>query len=80
MNIKTRINKISKVTFTILLVALMAVINTIKGGVIMTCGYGYQYWFIETISLLLGFGLLYFILKSDRKSNCTTVINERIKK
>lgn len=80
MNIRTHIKKVGKITTSILLVALISIINTIKGGVIIESGYELQFWIFETISLLLMFGLLYYILRSDKKSNCTTVINERIKK
>jgi hypothetical protein len=72
--------KVKSITITILLVVLISIVNTVKGGIIMECGYNFQFWFTEIISLLLWFGLLYYLLKLTNHSNCTTVVNENIKK
>ena len=71
--------KIKKVTFAVLLVILISIINTLKGAIIIECGYKFQFWIAESLSLLLTFGLLYYLLYV-KDTNCTTVINNNIKK
>jgi len=54
----------------------LSIINTIKGGVIMECGYNYIFWITELISLLLMISLLYFLYKTINEGKCTTVKRE----
>lgn len=71
--------KIKKVTVAVLLVILISIINTLKGAIIVECGYNIQFWVAESLSLLMTFGLLYYLLYI-RETNCTTVINNNLKK
>jgi len=54
----------------------LSIINTIKGGVIMECGYNYLFWITELISLLFMISLLYFLYKTINEGKCTTVKRE----
>ena len=73
------LKRIGKLTISVLLVVLISIVNTIKGGIIVECGYNTQYWLTEVISLLLSFGLLYYLL-CIRRTQCTTIVNENVKK
>ena len=74
------LKRLGKISVSIILVILISITNTIKGGIIMECGYNIQYWITEVISLLLASGLLYYLLRITASSNCTTVVNENVKK
>lgn len=71
--------KVRKLTISVLLVVLISIVNTMKGGIIMECGYNTQYWITELVSLLLGFGLLYYLLYV-KDTQCTTVVNKNVNK
>jgi hypothetical protein len=73
------LKRIGKLTIAVLLVILISIVNTIKGGIIVECGYNTQYWLTEVTSLLLSFGLLYYLL-CIKHTQCTTIVNENVKK
>jgi hypothetical protein len=72
--------KITKFTIIFFLILLLSFANTLKGVVMVKCGYGLEYWLVEILSLLIGSGLLYLIWKLDDLSHCSTVVNDRVKK
>jgi len=72
--------RISKFTIAVLSTALFAFVNTLKGTIIGECGFQWQFWVVETASLLIGAFLLYFFWKLSDESKCSTVINERVEK
>jgi hypothetical protein len=72
--------KITKFTIIFFLILLLSFANTLKGVVMVKCGYGLEYWLVEILSLLIGSGLLYLIWKLNDLSNCSTVVNDRVKK
>ena len=72
--------KITKFTIIFFLILLLSIANTLKGVAMVKCGYGLEYWLVEILSLLIGSGLLYLIWKLNDLSNCSTVVNDRVKK
>ena len=72
--------KITKFTIIFFLILLLSFANTLKGVVMVKCGYGLEYWLVEILSLLIGSGLLYLIWKLNDLSHCSTVVNDRVKK
>jgi len=72
--------KITKFTIILFLILLLSFANTLKGVVMVKCGYGLEYWLVEILSLLIGSGLLYLIWKLNDLSHCSTVVNDRVKK
>ena len=65
-----------KLIITLLLITLLSVANTIKGAVIIECGYSFQFWFIESISLLIGIILLLYVYNNISYSKCTTIVKK----
>ena len=72
--------KITKFTIIFFLILLLSFANTLMGVAMVKCGYGLEYWLVEILSLLIGSGLLYLIWKLNDLSNCSTVVNDRVKK
>jgi len=65
-----------KLIITLLLISLLSVADTIKGAVIIECGYNSQFWFIESISLLIGIILLLYVYNNISYSKCTTIVKK----
>jgi hypothetical protein len=80
LDMEKSFRKISKFTIAIVATILFAFINTLKGTVIGECGFKWQFWVVESLSLLIGTFLLYFFWRLIDESRCSTVINERIEK
>ena len=72
--------KFPKFSLIFILILLLSFANTLKGVAMIKCGYGLEYWVVEVSSLLIGATLLYFIWKLDDLSQCSTIVNERVKK
>ena len=70
------IRKYKNLIFSFLNVFALSIINTIKGGIIMECGYNSHFWISELISLLLMISLLYFLYKTINEGKCTTIKRE----
>lgn len=71
------IKKYRNIFLSFLNVFALCTINTIKGAIIVECGYNYQFWISELISLLLTISLLFFIYKMINEGKCTTVIRKK---
>lgn len=70
------IKKYKNLFYSFLNVFALSTVNTVKGGIIMECGYNGQFWVTELISLLLTITLLYFLYKTINDGKCTTVKRE----
>lgn len=70
------LKKYKNIFFAFLNVFALSTINTIKGGVIIECGYNYQFWIFELISLLLTISLLFFMYNTISNGRCTTIVRD----
>jgi len=59
--------KFTKFSLIFILILLLSFANTLKGVAMIKCGYGLEYW-------------VDFIWKLDDLSQCSTIVNERVKK
>ncbi len=70
------IRKYKNLIYASLNIFALSIINTIKGGVIMECGYNHIFWICELISLLFMISLLYFLYRTINEGKCTTIKRE----
>jgi hypothetical protein len=70
------IKKYKNLIYSFIHIFALSLTNTVKGGIIVECGYNIQYWIAELVSLLLMTSLLYFLYKTINDGKCTTVKRE----
>lgn len=70
------LKKYKKLIYSFFYIFTLCITSTIKGGIIVDCGYNIQYWIAELVSLLLLSSFLYFLYNTMNEGKCTTIKRE----
>jgi hypothetical protein len=65
--------KFHKIILTIIGLSTLSIVNTFKGYILSHCGYNYEFWITELISLLISISLLFFLWNIIHEGTCITI-------
>lgn len=65
--------KYRKLFITFLGLSAISIISTLKGYILSQCGYNYEFWLAESISLLITISLLFYLWNIIHEGYCVTI-------
>lgn len=51
----------------------LSIVDTFKGYILSHCGYNYEFWITEGVSLLISISLLFYLWNTIQEGKCITV-------
>lgn len=72
--------KFQKIILTVLGLSALSIVDTFKGYILSHCGYNYEFWITEAVSLLISITLLFYLWNIIHEGKCITVKKEISKK
>jgi len=70
--------KFQKIILTVLGLSSLSVVDTFKGYILSHCGYNYEFWITESVSLLISISLLFYLWNNIHEGKCVTI--KKVKK
>jgi hypothetical protein len=65
--------RFQKLILTILGLSALSIVDTFKGYILSHCGYNYEFWITEGVSLLISITLLFYLWNTIQEGKCITV-------
>ena len=65
--------KFQKIILVVLGLSALSIVDTFKGYILSHCGYNYEFWITEGVSLLISISLLFYLWNIIHEGKCVTV-------
>jgi hypothetical protein len=69
--------KYQKLILTFVGLSAVSVVDTFKGFVLSHCGYTYEFWITEAVSLLISVSLLFYLWNIILEGYCVTIKKDK---